>query len=198
MKFVASLEGVHGCGKTTVFRRLQEMKAEWFFLPEFIDPPRYPFGSKDKQTAFRAELWVLQQMLKRKTLLEQINSGVVVCDRSPICVVAYAYALCSDEDYQLIKDFYKSVNWGEDVIFYFEETVESVLPKIRARKGRPKEWNEDDAEYIARILEGYEEALKLASCPVLRIKNSDVEKVSSRIAVEIEKAASLLSTYNYL
>lgn len=191
MRLVAALEGVHGCGKTTVFKRLQEKRPKWVFLSEFMDPPKYPFGSKDRQVAFRAELWVLQQMLKRRNILRQVKSGVVVCDRSPICVLAYSYALCSEEDYQLLKEIYEAIDWDEDIIFYFEERVESVLPKIRMRHGRPREWNEDDPQYIEKIIEGYEEAFKIVNCEVLRVKNSDVERVSSRIIEEIEKNIDL-------
>lgn len=187
MRLVAALEGVHGCGKTTVFTRLQILRPRWMFLPEFIDPPKYPFGSKDKQVAFRAELWVFQQMMKRNRILSQVERGVVICDRSPVCVLAYSYALCSEEDYELLREMYKLVDWSEDVIFYFEENVDNVLPKIRRRQGRPKEWNEDDPDYVRGILEGYEEALKLAECTVIRVKNSDVEGVSSRIVREIER-----------
>ncbi len=157
------------------------------FLPEFVDPPRYPFGSRDKEVAFRAELWVLQQMLKRNRILSRVERGVVVCDRSPLCVLAYSYALCSREDYELLREMYMLVDWIEDVIFYFEETVDSVLPKIKMRQGRPKEWNEDDSDYVRRILEGYDEALKLTGCPVIRVKNNDVEGASLRIIREIEE-----------
>ncbi|MEM2046723.1 MAG: AAA family ATPase [Candidatus Jordarchaeales archaeon] len=191
MRLIVALEGVHGCGKTTVFKRLQEKRPDWNFLPEFVDLPRYPFGSRDKQLAFRAELWVLQQMLKRNRLLRKVKRGVVVCDRSPLCVLAYSYALCSEEDYQLLKEIYDAIDWDEDIIFYFEETPESVLPKIRKRQGRPREWNEDDPQYVAKIIEGYEEVLKTTGRVVIRVKNSDVEGVSSRIIHEIERRIEL-------
>jgi len=187
LRLVIALEGVHGCGKTTVFKRLQEKRADWVFFPEFMDSPKYPFGSKDREVAFRAELWILQQMLKRNRILKRIKKGVIVCDRSPLCVLAYSYALCSGEDRQLLREIYEVIDWDEDIIFYFDETLESVLPKIKKRQGRPREWNEDDPQYVAKIIEGYEEALKTTDRVVIRIKNSDVEKVSLKIIEEVEK-----------
>jgi len=187
LKLVASLEGVHGCGKTTVFTYLRSKRPEWVFFPEFLEEPMYPFGSKDKQVAFRAELWVFQQMLKRNELISRIKEGVIVCDRSPICVIAYSHALCSRDDYILLENLYRSVNWREDLIFYFDESLEDALFKIKKRRGRPEEWNEDDPEYVAKVLEGYEKAFRNFTLNVVKVRNSDIEKLGAKILSKIEE-----------
>jgi thymidylate kinase len=196
---VFSITGVHGSGKTTLYntlRALHDGERDWVFMPERRGRPPYPFGSKDLQIAFRAELWYLRQMLERNKLIRKYDNDktVIVCDRSPICVLAYSHALCSPDDYNTIRDLYYSVEWEEDAIFYLEMSLESAA--IRLTSGRRKNlrrWNEGDEAYIANVLEGYERAFRDVktnqSLNLIRIPNGEArpKETIQKIVMEIEK-----------
>jgi thymidylate kinase len=196
---VFSITGVHGSGKTTLYntlRALHDGERDWVFMPERRGRPPYAFGSKDIQIAFRAELWYLRQMLERNKLIRKYDNDktVIVCDRSPICVLAYSHALCSPDDYKTIRDLYYSVEWEEDAIFYLEMSLKSAA--IRLTSGRRKNlrrWNEGDEAYIANVLEGYERAFRDVktnqSLNLIRIPNGEAKpkETIQRIIMEIEK-----------
>jgi thymidylate kinase len=195
---VFSIAGVHGSGKTTLYnslRAIHEGEDKWVFMPERRGHSSYPFGSKDPQTAFRAELWYLRQMLERNKLIRKCKNEcpVIVCDRSPICILAYSYALCLPNDYRTIRDLYYSVEWEEDAVFYLEMTVRSAA--IRLTSGRRRnlmKWNEGDEAYITRVLAGYERAFKdvrqNGSVKLIRIPNGEAKprETIQRITTEIE------------
>jgi len=133
------------------------------FMPERMGRSPFPFGSKDPQVAFRAEIWYLHQMLKRNELIRKRgdNDLTVVCDRSPICVLAYSHALCSLKDYRIIRDLYLDVEWEENAVFYLEMNLESTLTRLMSgRRRNIRRWNEGEEGYILRVLEGYEKVFK--------------------------------------
>jgi thymidylate kinase len=165
-------------------------------MPERRGHPPYAFGSRDPQTAFRAELWYLRQMLERNKQIRKCDkeNTVIVCDRSPICVLAYSYALCSLDDYKTIRDLYFSVDWDEDAIFYLEMTLDSATFRLTSgRRRNLKKWNEGDEAYITRVLAGYERAFKdvrqNGSINLIRIPNGEARprETTQRIVMEIEK-----------
>jgi thymidylate kinase len=163
---VFSITGVHGSGKTTVYnslRALHSRDANWLFMPERRGRPPYPFGSKDPQIAFRAELWYFRQMLQRNELIRKLGDDgrVIVCDRSPLCILAYSHALCSPEDYKVIRDLYLGVEWIEDATFYLEMNLETTIARLTSgRRKNLLKWNEGSEEYIIKVLEGYEKAFR--------------------------------------
>jgi thymidylate kinase len=163
---VFSIIGVHGSGKTTVYnslRALYRRDPHWLFMPERIGHSPYPFGSKDPQVAFRAELWYLRQMIRRNELIRKRSddSLIVVCDRSPICVLAYSHALCSVEDYNIIRDLYMDIEWEEDTVFYLEMNLQNTMTRLMSgRRKNLRKWNEGEEAYIMDVLEGYEKAFK--------------------------------------
>jgi thymidylate kinase len=196
---VFSITGVHGSGKTTLYntlRALHDGERDWVFMPERRGRPPYPFGSKNLQIAFRAELWYLRQMLERNKLIRKYNNDktVIVCDRSPICVLAYSHALCSPDDYETIRDLYYSVEWEEDAIFYLEMSIESAAMRLTSgRRKNLRRWNEGDEGYIANVLEGYERAFRDVKTNqplnLIRIANGEAgpKETIRKIIMEIEK-----------
>ncbi len=199
---VFSITGVHGSGKTTLYntlRALHDGERGWVFMPERRGRPPYSFGSKDLQIAFRAELWYLRQMLERNKLIRKYDNDktIIVCDRSPICVLAYSHALCSPDDYKTIRDLYCSVEWEEDVIFYLEMSLESATTRLTSgRRKNLRRWNEGDEAYITNVLEGYERAFRDAktnqSLNLIRIPNGEAKpkETIQKIIMEIEKTVS--------
>lgn len=181
---VFSITGVHGSGKTTVYNSLRNIygdKRNWIFMPERTGRPPYSFGSKDPEVAFRAELWYFNQMLRRNELIRSYNENelTIVCDRSPICVLAYSYALCSSEDFKTIRNLYSAVDWHENVVFYLEMNLESAEKRLTSGRRRNLEkWNEKDRVYILKVLDGYERAFKeirqTKSLDLIRIPNGNV------------------------
>ncbi|WXG43573.1 MAG: AAA family ATPase [Promethearchaeati archaeon SRVP18_Atabeyarchaeia-1] len=163
---IFSITGVHGSGKTTVYNSLRALHTgdpNWIFMPERRGHPPYPFGSKDPQIAFRAELWYLRQMLQRNGLIreQKENGAIIMCDRSPICILAYSHALCSPGDYRIIRDLYFGVDWMEDATFYLQMNLESTISRLTSgRRKNLSKWNEGDETYILKVLDGYERAFK--------------------------------------
>ena len=167
--YVFSIAGVHGVGKTTVYLLLKkklEENSNIHFLPERLraNPP-VPFGSKDKQIAFRAELHYNQQMIKRNELIKKFvknnKERICISDRTPYTTIAYARALSLDKiDYSLIDDTFKSVTWQKDHIIFLSADPKTIMQRIYNRgslDASRKKWNEDDYEYLKRVLKKYEE-----------------------------------------
>ena len=167
--FVFSLEGVHGIGKSTVYSLLESAFEHYLhieFFPERLRPdPPVPFGSPDKQTAFRSEIHYNQQMMARnKLILDYVIKGrdyIAIADRSPISTLVYARALgLPIVDYKLIEDTYLSTKWVDEYIIYFQASPNTIMNRIVKRGSLEQErlkWNESDMEYVNKILSKYEE-----------------------------------------
>jgi len=168
---IISIAGVHGIGKTTVFNLL---KKNWgdnykfkFFPERYTKIPPFPFGSDDKQIAFRSEIHFLQQLIRRNKNISnfdnQYNGRVIFLDRTPVCVLVYSKSLyLKEKDYNLIHDMYKSVKWKEDYIIYLTAETDTILKRIIQRgsiDNTRKEWNEDDKKYLLKILSYYNQFL---------------------------------------
>ena len=168
---VISIAGVHGVGKTTIFnllrKRLDNNPKFKFFPERYRKIPPFPFGSKDKQIAFRSELHFLQQLVKRNRSIqnydERYNGRVIFLDRTPLCVLIYSKSLnLKEKDYQLISDHFKSIKWRENYIIYLTAEPETIIKRIIQRGSLEKirkEWNEVEMEYLLRILSYYNKFL---------------------------------------
>ena len=164
---IISIAGAHGVGKTTIFNLLKNFLGDnnkFKFFPErYKKNPPFPFGSENKQIAFRSEIHFLQQIIKRNkniTNFDNIYNGrVIILDRTPICVLVYSKSLyLKEKDYNLILDMYKSVKWKEDYIIYLTAQPDTILKRIIQRGSIDKirkEWNEDDKKYLLEILSYY-------------------------------------------
>lgn len=160
---VICLEGIHGVGKTTVFQILEKrfINPQTKLYPErLMSKPLWPFGSKDKQIAFRSEIHFIQQMIERNKIINNDSQknrvDTCILDRSAISVLVYSKALdLDDKDFQVLQDLFNSVNWAENIMIYMEAKPEIILDRIRKRgslETERLEWNEDDLKYI-RLLE---------------------------------------------
>ena len=103
---IISVAGAHGVGKTTIFQLLKKKADDkksdgdfkFKFFPErYVKNPPFPFGSSDKQIAFRSELHFLQQFIKRnrnvRTYDEKYNGRIMFLDRTPLCILVYSKSL---------------------------------------------------------------------------------------------------------
>lgn len=168
---VLSLAGAHGVGKTTVFNLLKKNMKDnnkFKFFPErYVKKPPFPFGSSDKQIGFRSELHFLQQLIRRNQNIlnfdDKYNGRIIILDRTPLCVLVYSKSLnLQEKDYNLILDTYKSIKWKEDYIIYLTAKPETILKRITQRGSLDiirKEWNEDDKNYLLKILSYYKQFL---------------------------------------
>ena len=168
---IISIAGAHGVGKTTVFNLLKSNLGDnnkFKFFPErYKKIPPFPFGSENKQIAFRSEIHFLQQLIRRNKNITNFdntyNGRVIILDRTPICVLVYSKSLYLKEmDYNLILDMYKSVKWKEDYIIYLTAQPDTILKRIVQRGSIDKirnEWNEDDKKYLFEILSYYNQFL---------------------------------------
>ena len=163
---VISLEGIHGVGKTTVFnilKRNRQSSKYKFYSELLLKNPLWPFGSRDKQIAFRAELHFMQQMVERNKFIqddiEKKRVKIAILDRSAISVLAYSKALdLPNKDFKVLYDYYQSVKWLESILFYLEAEPETIFKRIKNRESlEPErlEWNEDDLNYIINLQKYY-------------------------------------------
>ncbi len=126
--------------------------------------PPFPFGSHDKNIAFRSELHYNQQMLSRNQLVKQNienkREAIVILDRSPLCTLVYSRALdLSKKDYDLIQDTVNSTDWVEEHIIYLKSDPNIVMNRIIQRGSLDPErskWNEEDLKYLKRIMHEYD------------------------------------------
>ncbi|MFW9783901.1 MAG: deoxynucleoside kinase [Candidatus Heimdallarchaeota archaeon] len=168
---VISIAGAHGVGKTTIYNILKknlENNHKFKFFPErYKKIPPFPFGSSDKQIAFRSEMHFLQQFIKRNQNVlnfdKKYNGRIIILDRTPICVLIYSKTLgLKEDDYSLISDMYKSVKWREDYIIYLTALPETILRRIIQRGSLEKirkQWNEFEKDYLIKILSTYDQML---------------------------------------
>ncbi|MEJ2250129.1 MAG: deoxynucleoside kinase [Candidatus Lokiarchaeota archaeon] len=168
---VISIAGVHGIGKTTIFNLLKkELKnnRKFKFFPErYIKKPPFPFGSTDKQIAFRSEIHFLQQFIRRnKNIINfdsRYNGRIIILDRTPLCVLVYSKSLyLKEKDYKLIEDMYNSVRWREDYVFYLYAGIDTTLKRILSRGSldkRREKWNEYERDYLKHIFTFYNDLL---------------------------------------
>ena len=168
---VFSIAGVHGVGKTTIYlllkKKLEENKNIHFFPERLRANPPVPFGSKDKQIAFRSELHFLQQLIRRNRNISNFdnkyNGRIIILDRTPVCVLIYSKSLnLKLKDYNLILDMFNSVKWREDYIIYLTAEPDTILKRIIRRGSLEKirrEWNEEEKEYLLKIISFYNQFL---------------------------------------
>jgi len=192
---IISIAGAHGVGKTTIFNLLKnylEDNYKFKFFPErYKKNPPFPFGSDNKQIAFRSEIHFLQQIIKRNkniTNFDNIYNGrVIILDRTPICVLVYSKSLyLKEKDYNLILDMYKSVKWKEDYIFFSSRKPDTILKRIIQRGSIEKirkEWNEDDKKYLLEILSYYNQFL-FSENQTKKVFTINTDKLTSEEVVE--------------
>ncbi len=213
---VFSIAGVHGVGKTTVFKYLQDAfrnDDKFKFYPEryIVKNPTYPLGSINKQIAFRGEIFFLQQLLKRNTkisrYLSKKRNKIVIMDRTPICVLVYSKALeMAPKDYKLILDLFKSIDWIPEFIVYLTADPETIMKRIitrgrisfetndQAEKQR-KKWHERDKDYLLKVLNYYNEFLlsnsrKNKNLTIIQTDNLSPKNTADKIGKIIFKSVT--------
>ena len=168
---VISIAGAHGVGKSTIYTLFKKKvgdNAKFKFFPErYKKIPPFPFGSHDKQIAFRSELHFLQQLIRRNRNISNFdnkyNGRIIILDRTPVCVLIYSKSLnLKESDYNLILDMFNSVKWREDYIIYLTAEPDTILKRIIRRGSLEKirrEWNEEEKEYLLKIISFYNQFL---------------------------------------
>jgi len=203
---VISIAGVHGVGKTTIFnlfKRMVKGNRKFKFFPErYVKKPPFPFGSSNKQIGFRSEIHFLQQLIRRNQNIinfdVKYNGRIIILDRTPICVLVYSKSLnLKEKDYNLIVDTYNSIKWKEDYVIYLTARPETILRRITQRGSLDKmrsEWNEEDKDYLLKILSFYKQFL-INKPDVLTIETnkSNPEEIVRKIKVIITN----LSDYSF-
>ena len=192
---IISIAGVHGIGKTTIFNLLKKKLGDnnkFKFFPErYIKIPPFPFGSNNKQIAFRSEIHFLQQLIRRNKNItnfdNKYNGRVVFLDRTSICVLVYSKSLyLKEKDYNLIHDMYKSVKWKEDYIVYLTAETDTILKRIIQRgsiDNTRKDWNEDDKKYLLEILSYYNQFLS-AKTQTKKVFTIDTNNLTAENVIE--------------
>ena len=205
---VISIAGAHGVGKSTVFQLLKKKYTNnskfKFFAERYVKNPPFPFGSSNKQIAFRSELHFLQQLIKRNQSIinydETYNGRIIILDRTPTCVLVYSKSLTlTEKDYKLILDTYNSVKWREDYVIYLSAEPEAILKRIIQRGSLEKvrkEWNEYEKDYLLKILSYYNQLLiSKMEKDKISILNTD-NFTPEQVIQEMESIISNLTHYS--
>ena len=206
---IFSIAGVHGIGKTTIFNLLKKKLGDnnkFKFFPErYIKIPPFPFGSENKQIAFRSEIHFLQQLIRRNKNLtnfdNKYNGRVIFLDRTPICVLVYSKSLyLKEKDFNLIQDMYNSVKWKEDYTVYLTAEPDTILKRIIQRGSLDKtrkDWNEDDKKYLLEILSYYNQFLFPKNQPK-KVFTIDTNNLTTEDVIEaIKNIVTDLSGYSF-
>ncbi|MFX0002100.1 MAG: deoxynucleoside kinase [Promethearchaeota archaeon] len=205
---IISIAGVHGVGKTTIFnlfkkdKKVKNNKKFKFFPERYVKKPPFPFGSTDKQIGFRSELHFLQQLIRRNQNIvnfdNKYNGRIIILDRTPLCVLIYSKSLnLKEKDYNLILDTYKSIEWKENYIFYLTAEPNTIVKRIIQRGSLEKirkEWNEEDKDYLLKILSYYKQFLSNKE-GVFTINTEDL--TPDDIIDEMKKLIKQLSGYSF-
>ncbi len=205
---IISIAGVHGVGKTTVFnlfkkdKKIKDNNKFKFFPERYVKNPPFPFGSSNKQIGFRSELHFLQQLIKRNQNIvnfdNKYNGRIVILDRTPLCVLIYSKSLnLKEKDYKLILDTYNSIEWKENYIFYLSAKPNTIMKRIIQRGSLEKirkEWNEDDKEYLLKILSYYKKFLSNQE----RVFTINTEELTPEDVIkEMKQLITQLSGYSF-
>ena len=207
---VISIAGAHGVGKTTIFNQFKKRVGDnnkFKFFPErYVKKPPFPFGSTDKQIAFRSEIHFLQQFIKRNRSVAnydlKYNGRILILDRTPLCVLIYSKSLnLKEKDYKLILDTYNSVKWREDLVIYLTAKPNTILRRIIQRGSLEiirKEWNEGERDYLLKILSYYNQML-LSKRDKKKVFIIDTDELTpEEVLKEIEQIITDLSGYVFM
>ncbi len=181
---------------------MKDNKKFKFFPERYVKKPPFPFGSSDKQIGFRSELHFLQQLIRRNQNIvnfdNNYNGRIIILDRTPLCVLIYSKSLnLKEKDYSLILDTYKSIEWKENYIFYLSAEPNTIMKRIIQRGSLEKirkEWNEDDKEYLLRIMSFYKQFLATHKS-VFTINTEDV--TPGDVILEMKALITQLSGYYF-
>ncbi|MBK9176062.1 MAG: deoxynucleoside kinase [Flavobacteriales bacterium] len=154
-----AIEGLIGAGKTTLARRLAELRNGRLVLEEFDDNPFLPrFYEQPERYAFSVELSFLAQryhQLKRVTE-QDLFSPVTIADYSIGKSLVFASATLARDEYALFLDLYR-IMYADlpqpGLIVYLHLSLERVRERIRQR-GRGYE-QQIGADYLLRLQERY-------------------------------------------
>ena len=206
---VISIAGPHGVGKTSIYnlfkKRIGENNFKFKFYPErYKKIPPFPFGSHNKQIAFRSEIHFLQQLMRRNRNIlkfdEKYNGRIIILDRTPICVLIYSKSLnLKEKDYLLLLDMYNSVEWREDYIIYLTSEPDTILKRILQRGSLEKvrkQWNEQEKEYLLKIISFYNQFL-LSKKEKDKIFIINTDKLTAEdVLMKVEEKITELSGYS--
>ncbi|MHA1804469.1 MAG: deoxynucleoside kinase [Promethearchaeota archaeon] len=207
---VISIAGPHGVGKTTIFNLLRKDVGEnnkkfKFYRERYVQNPPFPFGSKNKQIAFRSEIHFLQQFIRRNQSIMNFTSRyrgrILILDRSPSCVLIYSKGLkLKEKDYQLISDMYNSVKWKEDYILYLTASPETILNRITHRESLEtirKSWNEQEKNYLLTIMALYRQEFRSPQGDKKIYEINTDHLIPKEVLEEIKKIITEITGYNF-
>ena len=159
-----SVEGIIGCGKTTLtkllaqnlgYKTIEERFAENPFLPKFYrDPKRYAFPL---ELSFLADRF--NQINEESEQLDLFQSGIVA-DYHMSKSLVFAQNTLNEDEYPLFHQLYelmsKSAN-QPSLCIYLRQTPERAKANIKKR-GRSYEQN-IGIDYLGKLAKGYDQHL---------------------------------------
>lgn len=184
-----AIEGLIGAGKTTLARRLAELRNGRLVLEEFDDNPFLPrFYEQPERYAFSVELSFLAQryhQLKRVTE-QDLFSPVTIADYSIGKSLVFASATLAPDEYALFLDLYR-IMYADlpqpGLIVYLHLSLERVRERIRQR-GRGYE-QQIGADYLLRLQERYLDHLqKSTGSRVLVVDMGETDLIRDQTAFD--------------
>jgi len=119
MKKVYYLSGLSKVGKTTILKLIDDKNIKK--VPEFLDDlPSYVYSTNSN---YQTQKWIFDQFVKRNRLIESIDDGIVLCDRSPIDPIAFITASRDSILFNRFISMMKEVPWGFGHVILIEDHV---------------------------------------------------------------------------
>lgn len=189
---VISIEGLIGCGKTTLVTNLCD-KHNYipFFEPVETNPYLEDYYKEPKRYAFTMQVHLLWERYKmfQNAYYRSLQGEVCVLDRSP--QGDYAFALVQDTDGYFTKNefqTYKNMNQilhsqmaNSDLVIWLDISPEEVVERIKKRS-RNCECN-IPIEYLQHLYDAYQAVLASLE------KQTSVVRIDARPNVEVVLAS---------
>ena len=189
---VISIEGLIGCGKTTLVANLcDKHNYAPFFEPVETNPYLEDYYKEPKRYAFTMQVHLLWERYKmfQSAYYRSLQGEVCVLDRSP--QGDYAFALVQDMDGYFTKNefqTYKNMNQilhsqmaNSDLVIWLDVSPEEVIERIKKRS-RNCEYN-IPIEYLQHLYDAYQTVLASLE------KQTSVVRIDARPNVEVVLAS---------
>lgn len=191
-KYYIALEGIDGCGKSTIHKLLKkEMQDKYSNISFIREPGTTKFAEDIRNVVFSnfediKPISIQLAMLAARTDI-RINEGITISDR---CFLSSAYC----EELQKENDIRKWLSFSFDyinkpnVILFFDISAQTSINRLSNRRDK----NGYDTDYIPKITEriqSYKRWIHIVNdmCPEIKIITVDANKSIKEVLHETSK-----------
>jgi thymidylate kinase len=135
------ITGVRGIGKSHFIRLAKEMKKDTLFLPDM-----YAIKPEDMTEDCTARWYLNERVYREKIIRNNVNNfRLIICDRSYLCPLTYAYTKQSKLDFKSIEQQFQEINFTLGTHIYLKAPIQYIKNNLEKRHATIK----PDAEDLA-------------------------------------------------